>query len=309
MLLAGCTAASGSAPRPPAPPAGTATAAPAGGSGAPTASPGGTSGAPTASPTGRGRTRAAPLPGNRAAAGTGAPAPAQRPAWLGTRELPQRPDGFGRILPTPPELRDRRLPPPDHGLPPPDGDGFAATIAPVPAGVAARSTWSGRCPVAIGDLRYLTVVFWGFDGRTHTGELLVHRTVAEEVVSVFRRLHAEAFPIEEMRVVRSDELDAPPTGDGNTTGGFVCRPVAGGSSWSQHAFGLAIDVNPFHNPYVRGEVVLPELASAYTDRGWRRPGMVVAGSGVVEAFQDIGWQWGGHWQGTKDWMHFSRSGR
>jgi hypothetical protein len=94
---------------------------------------------------------------------------------------------------------------------------------------------------------------------------------------VFRRLHAARFPLEEVRIITSEELDLPPTGDGNVTSAFVCRPTVGGSRWSEHAYGRAIDINPFHNPYVRGDLVLPELAGAYVDRatcsarGWSDP--------------------------------------
>lgn len=237
-----------------------------------------------------------------------------RPAWLGTRVLPRAADGFGERLPTPPELVDRRLvtpplpgPPPP---PPPEDGGFRATLTAVPPEVAARSTWQEDCPVTLDDLRYLTLTHVGFDGRTHTGELLVHRDVAEDVADVFAALHAARFPIEELRVIRREELDALPTGDGNVTSAFVCRPTVGGTRWSEHAFGLAVDVNPFHNPYVRGDLVLPELASAYTDRGRVRAGMIVAGDAVTAAFAAAGWQWGGDWTGTaRDPMHFSTTGR
>ncbi|HWB72654.1 MAG TPA: M15 family metallopeptidase [Egibacteraceae bacterium] len=233
---------------------------------------------------------------------------APRPPWLGTRVLPRRSDGFGQVLPTPAELRDRRLRSVDL-LPPPGGNAFAATVQAVPDEVAARSTWSPACPVPLESLRYLTVTFWGFDQRPHTGELLVHASVAQDVVVVFRRLHEARFPIEEMRVVAAAELDAPPTGDGNNTTSFVCRPTVGGSSWSQHAYGLAVDVNPFHNPYVKGDLVVPELASVYADRGWRRPGMILSDGDVTSAFAAVGWGWGGAWRSTSDWMHFSRNGR
>lgn len=229
------------------------------------------------------------------------------PDWIGSRVLPLRPDGFGEIQPTPPEMVDRRFTSPDH-LPPPPDDTFRSTSGPVPAEVVARSTWREECPVTLEELTYLTVTFWGFDQRPHTGELLVNAAVADQLVVVFESLYEQRFPIEEMRIVRMDELDAPPTGDTNLTSVFECREATGGTSWSQHAFGLAADVNPFHNPYLRGEVVLPELATAYTDRENVRPGMILAGDGVVEAFAAIGWTWGGDWKTLKDWMHFSLSG-
>jgi hypothetical protein len=239
-----------------------------------------------------------------ASAAAGAP----RPDWLGRRPLPLRPDGFGEVLPTPAELDPRHLVTPD-GAPPPPAGAFVAAVGRVPDDVLARSTWVPQCPVARDDLRHVTLSFWGFDQRPHTGELLLHAEVAHDVVEVFRALFEARFPIEEMRITRADELHAPPTGDGNNTGAFVCRPVSGGSSWSQHASGRAVDVNPFHNPYVRGGLVVPELASTYVDRSHVRPGMIVPGGVVERAFDAIGWGWGGHWSSAKDWMHFSATGR
>ena len=237
-----------------------------------------------------------------------APAPPAAPGWrLGARPLPLRPDGYGQVLPTPPELVERRLPTPDR-LPPPASGGYESTVVPVPVEVLARSTWRPDCPVRLDELRYLTMSFWGFDGRPHTGEMLVHAEVAHDVVGVFEELFAARFPIEEMRVVAPPRLDLPPTGDGNITSAFDCRPARGQTRFSTHAYGLAIDVNPFHNPYRRGDLVLPELASAYLDRDWERPGMLAEGGVVVQAFDAIGWEWGGRWSSPLDLMHFSATG-
>lgn len=233
--------------------------------------------------------------------------PFARPSWLGQRILPLRSDGFGENLPTPPELTDRRLETLDL-LPPPPDDTFRWTSDPVPPDVLARSSWSEECPVGLEDLTYLTMTHVGFDGRYHTGEMIVNAAVAVDVVEVFRQLQEAGFPIEQMRVIRRDEVDAPPTGDGNETTAFVCRPAVGTQTWSQHAYGLAIDVNQFQNPYVKGDLVLPELASAYVDREGVRPGMIFEGDVVTRAFDAIGWGWGGRWSSLVDWMHFSLNG-
>jgi hypothetical protein len=228
---------------------------------------------------------------------------------VGVRPLPLRPDGFGEVLPTPAALRDRRLPTLDR-LPPPPGGRFRSSIRPISPAVRARmgTTWKPGCPVGLADLRYVTVSFRGFDGKAHTGELVVHRRVAAGVVSVFARLYRARFPIEEMRLVTGADLTARPTGDGNNTAAFVCRAARKQTRWSAHAYGLAIDVDPFQNPYRRGDLVLPELASAYLDRGDRRPGMIHPGDVVTTAFADIGWTWGGTWRTPKDLMHFSATG-
>ena len=242
----------------------------------------------------------------------GSPAPEPGtvpPPWLGTRVLPTTQAGFGEVRPTPMALRNRRFTLSDQVSPLP-GAGFASrVVSPAPREVIARSTWRAGCPVGPADLAWLRLAFWGFDDRRHTGELLVHRAVADDLVSVFGRLYRAPFPLEEMSITTQGELDAPPTGDGNATTAFVCRPTTGGTSYSQHAYGLAIDVNSFQNPYVKGPVVLPELASAYLDRTWTRPGMIGADGVVVRAFAAVGWEWGGAWQSLKDYQHFSLTGR
>lgn len=229
---------------------------------------------------------------------------------LGAHPLPLRPDGFGVIRPTPKELRVRRFPTRDL-LPPPSDGRFHAAIGPVTPAIRKRmgETWSPRCPVTLDGLRYLNVTFRGFDGEAHTGELVVAASEARDVVSVFRALFRSGFPIEEMRLPTTADLEAHPTGDGNNTAALVCRAARGQTSWSAHAYGLAIDINPFLNPYVKGELVLPELASAYRDRSRRQPGIIHADSVAVREFRRIGWSWGGAWRSLKDYQHFSATGR
>jgi hypothetical protein len=232
----------------------------------------------------------------------------ERPPWLHERELPERPDGYGVVRPTPPELRRRAFTLPDT-VPMLPGGGYASrVVSPAPAGVLDRSTWEPGCPVGPRDLAWLRVTFWGFDARRHTGELLVNALVARQVDQVFRELWEARFPMEQVVIVESIDEEAPPTGDGNGTGGFVCRAVTGGSSYSQHAYGLAVDVNTFQNPYASDGLVIPERASAYLARAQVRPGMVTADGPVVAAFRAIGWEWGGDWTTLKDYQHFSATG-
>jgi hypothetical protein len=228
---------------------------------------------------------------------------------VGASPLPLRPDGFGQVLPTPQVLRVRRLPTKDL-LPPPADGRFHATTGRITSAIRTRMGESYRsgCPVPLRDLRYLTLSFRGFDGKAHTGELVVAASAAPSVVRVFRALFAQGFPIEEMRLPTTADLTAPPTGDGNDTAAFVCRAARGQTRFSAHAYGLAIDLDPFQNPFVRDDLVLPELASAYRDRSWVRPGMLLRGSAAVRAFTREGWTWGGHFHRPKDYQHFSLTG-
>ncbi|MFI7589828.1 M15 family metallopeptidase [Spongisporangium articulatum] len=269
--------------------------------------------APSTPSSGATTTPALPSSTGPSAVTTPSPTPALNgatpaPSWLGTRVLKTGSSGFGIWTGrTPKSLAPRRIITVDL-LPPPADGRFHAHVVKVPADVLARSTWSARCPVAASQLRYVTVSFRGFDGRAHTGELLVNRSVATDLVTVFRKLFAAGWPIEQMRITSQADLDAKPTGDGNVTAAFACRPVRGATSWSQHAYGLAVDLDPFQNPYVSGSTVLPELARSYTDRrrGW--PGIITRNSAPVKAFRSIGWGWGGDYSSKKDFMHFSSTG-
>ena len=229
---------------------------------------------------------------------------------IGARTLPVRSDGFGQVRRTPAELRVRRMRTVD-ALPPPPDDRWRGSVRSIGPGVRERmgTSWQPNCPVGLHDLRYLRLTFWGFDKASHTGELVVNARYARGVLGVFRRLYAARFPIEQMTLPTSARRDPTPSGDGNGTGAMVCRPAVGASSYSAHAFGLAIDINPFHNPYVRDGLVIPERASAYLDRSWRRPGMVYANSLPVREFARIGWSWGGQWRTLKDYQHFTATGR
>lgn len=232
-----------------------------------------------------------------------------RPDWIGTRVLKERGDGFGYAEPTPPELVNRAMPPRVWFVDPPTTE-WGATISPVPDYVIARSTWYPGCPVEVNELAYIVMTYWGFDDKAHLGEMLINASVAEDIVGVFHTFYDARFPIEEMRVWSVEEMNAPPTGDINMTDSYTCRPVVTTTSgWSMHAYGLAIDLNPFQNPYKKGSLVIPELSTSYLDRDYDRPGMVHHGDLVWQAFHDIGWGWGGDWSSLKDYTHFSSNGR
>ena len=204
------------------------------------------------------------------------------------------------------DLLDRRIPTFD-ALAPPVDEVFVSTItSPAPPAVIARSTWSEECPVTSTELSYAEVSFFGFDGEFHTGELLVHVDYVEPIVDIFARLHEIRFPIEQMTVVSPADLELGPDADTNNTTVFTCRRSISGSRWSRHAHGDAVDINPFHNPYVSSSRVIPALATSYIDRERNVPGLVT--NEISEMFAEIGWGWGGDWNSVKDWMHFSATG-
>jgi hypothetical protein len=192
----------------------------------------------------------------------------------------------------------------------------AATATPGVNGVTAAQlgrSWHPGCPVGPDQLRLLTLPYWGFDGVAHTGHLVVNAASVDAVRSVFTRLAAAHFPIRKMLTIdHYGASDDASVADDNTAA-FNCRLAVnpgGPASWSEHAYGDAIDVNPVENPYVESNgVVDPPAGSAWLDRSNHRPGMAFAGSPLNDAFGAVGWGWGGTWGGNPDYQHFSVNGQ
>ncbi len=167
-------------------------------------------------------------------------------------------------------------------------------------------TWRPGCPVGPESLRRLEIDYVGADGKIHRGALVVHRDVVDDVIAVFADLRRMRYPIAKMQTVdhypgAQDELSM----EDNNTSAFNCRPLPGGSGWSLHAYGRAVDVNPLVNPYLdRGGDLQPTTARQYLDRDRPVAGLLRAGDPAVEAFTMRGWRWGGAWSNPVDYQHF-----
>lgn len=204
------------------------------------------------------------------------------------------------------DAREPDAGPPDAGPPP-----FEGTAMPLPEDVRATMTgvsWREGCPVGLDDLALLEVTHWGFDGEVHAGRLVVAAASADGVLAAFEAMFDARFPIDKVRLVDEYGADDNASMEDNNTSAFNCRRVTGGTSYSQHSYGNAIDINPVQNPYVRDGTVLPPAGREYLDREDVRPGMIVGGP-VVDAFAAIGWEWGGDWTTLVDYQHFSENGR
>jgi hypothetical protein len=186
---------------------------------------------------------------------------------------------------------------------------FHVAVAPVTAAELGAS-WHQGCPVGPAQLRTLHVSFVGFDGRAHTGAIVVNKAVTREATTIFRRLYAARFPVHRMEPIAAYGGSDPRSMAADNTSGFNCRYAVapGPKHWSVHAYGEAIDVNTVENPYLEGGRVLPAAGRAYLDRSRYRKGMAVAGGVLVRAFASVGWLWGGRWMASPDYQHFSRTG-
>lgn len=167
------------------------------------------------------------------------------------------------------------------------------------------------CTVPLDDLRYLKVLYIDFDGETQNGEIICNKAIAEDLLEIFSELYQAAYPIEKIRLIDEYNADDTVSITANNTSCFNYRVVDGSTTLSKHALGLAIDINPFYNPYVtypNGKVRISPIGSEpYADRGWDFPHKIDENDLCFKLFQEHGFTWGGNWKTLKDYQHFQKA--
>lgn len=163
--------------------------------------------------------------------------------------------------------------------------------------------------IALEDLRYLRLLYAGFDEQTHVGELVVHESIAESILEIFQILYENGYQIEKMRLIDDYDGDDHASILDNNTSAFNYRVVEGSKTLSRHAYGLAIDINPFYNPYVTYpdgvEHISPEGSEPYADREADFPHKIGKDGDLCwQLFSERGFTWGGDWRSLKDYQHF-----
>ena len=162
------------------------------------------------------------------------------------------------------------------------------------------------------DLRYLRVLHYDYDGRTHQGELVCNKRIASKLLTIFRELYEARYPIQ--RITLSDNYDADDERQmrANNTSCFCYRAVSDTKHLSKHAYGLAIDVNPLYNPYVRyskkdgHRIVEPATGVPYVDRKKDFRYKITTEDLCYKLFIKHGFIWGGSWSTPKDYQHFEK---
>lgn len=159
------------------------------------------------------------------------------------------------------------------------------------------------------DLRHVRVLHWDYDQKIHIGEMIVNQQIADVVVRIFRQLYNAKYPIQRMVLPDVYDADDDRQMDDNNTSCFCYRTVSGTNKLSLHARGLAIDINPFYNPYCRKNkkgtlLVSPQKARKYTNRNGNFPYKIDRQDLCYRLFTEAGFEWGGNWKTKKDYQHF-----
>lgn len=163
-----------------------------------------------------------------------------------------------------------------------------------------------ECPVSWSDLRYLKLLYYDYNGRVRRGEMVCNKAISGDLMYIFKELYKAKYPIAGIRLIDDYDADDTRSMEANNTSCFNYRPKTSGSSLSAHATGMAVDVNPLQNPYVKGEVVEPESAREYADRTVDFPHKITADDLCCKLFRSRGFQWGGAWNSVKDYQHFEK---
>lgn len=172
-------------------------------------------------------------------------------------------------------------------------------------------SFPNHCTVARSDLRYLQMLHIDAEGRTHQGEMVCNKAIAEDVLEIFQELYRQKYPIERMRLIDDYDADDERSMRDNNTSAFCYRVVEGSRVLSKHAQGLAVDVNTLYNPCVRTRkngmvLVQPSTANAYTNRQRKFKYKIERGDLLYRLFTERGFHWGGNWKSVKDYQHFEK---
>lgn len=166
------------------------------------------------------------------------------------------------------------------------------------------------CTTLREDLRYLRVMHYNKDGEIRRGELICHKDIADALLEIFQELYKAKYPIERMVLVDEYGADDETSMRANNSSAFNFRYISGTMKLSSHSRGMAIDINPLYNPYVRqgkgGVRVSPSNAVEYVDRAKVFPYKIVKGDLCYRLFKKHGFTWGGDWKNSKDYQHFEK---
>ena len=167
------------------------------------------------------------------------------------------------------------------------------------------------CTVSLDELRYVGLKYVDFNGEIQTGELICNKALAQDMVEIFYELCTNDYRIESVKLV--DEFGGDDTASmlANNTSCFNYRVVEGTTRLSNHAYGRAIDLNPFYNPYVTYNKdgttnISPEGSEAYADRSASFPYKIDENDLAYKLFKEHGFKWGGDRNNSKDYQHFEK---
>lgn len=172
-------------------------------------------------------------------------------------------------------------------------------------------SFGADCTTPRTSLRYITVLHVDIDGNTRLGEMICHKSISDDLLDIFRNLYNAGYPIERMVLIDEYNADDEASMSANNSSSFNFRRISGSKKLSKHSRGMAVDINPLYNPYVRTrpdgkKSIAPKSGKPYADRSATFPYKIQKGDLCYNEFIRHGFRWGGDWRKSKDYQHFEK---
>lgn len=194
---------------------------------------------------------------------------------------------------------------------------FKSTVSKITPDIKNRmlqgNSYRSGCPVPLSSLRYIQLSYIGFDNKEHMGELVANKSIANDVVQIFKELYNARYPIRKMELVSNYHGSDFASIEADNTSAFNCRIVDGTNRWSKHSFGKAVDINPLENPFITNNGHIYHKKSLQFAKRIRQNNSIIQraiilkNDFIVKLFKRFGWRWGGNFTSYKDYQHFDKN--
>lgn len=165
-----------------------------------------------------------------------------------------------------------------------------------------------NCTIPKEDLRYVHILHKNLEGQTLKGEIVCNKKIASILLDIFKELYKNNYPIQKVKLIDEYNADDEKSMSDNNSSCFNFRFISYSKTLSNHAKGLAVDINPLYNPYIKtlnGKPhIEPASAEQFADRNKNFPYKIDENDLCYKLFTEAGFEWGGNWKNVKDYQHF-----
>ncbi len=187
-------------------------------------------------------------------------------------------------------------------------------------------TYVANNDISLDDLVYIKLLHYNYDGDVVVGEVIVNKLIQEDIKYVFEKLFNLKYEINSMRLIDDYWISGDDSATDrnsilhNNSSSFYYRRVKNQNTLSNHALGLAIDINPIENPYtprnkdgsfdtsLLTEYELDKLVNR-DDKKKENKHIITLDDEICRVFSDVSFECGGIWPlqndaWSCDWQHF-----
>src|ERR1035437_6634 len=147
----------------------------------------------------------------------------------------------------------------------------------------------------------MIVTYYSTDGKIHNGQVLTNKKLVKSLEIAFHFMFENKFPIAHAIPIVKYGWDDKLSMQANNTYSFCYR----NTSYSKHAYGMAIDINPFFNP-LRWKTGFENRINRPIGAHYEPaiPGTFYSLHPVVQEFKKLGFHWGHNFKDKFDDHHF-----